>query len=84
MAVGIIYWRYRVALAHGGPPRDSDRLALEPDEQGAAGDTIAGCHVHVVTVPSNGEATGISIFIASRTTSGCRARMSSPAWTSNG
>ena len=38
----IIYWRYRVALAHGGPPRDSDRLALEPDEQGAAGDTIAG------------------------------------------
>ncbi len=42
IAVGVIYWRYRVALAHGGPPRDSDRLALEPDEQGAAGDTIAG------------------------------------------
>ena len=42
IAVGVIYWRYRVALARGGSPPVRQRLALELDEHRAAGDTVAG------------------------------------------
>src|SRR4029077_16132289 len=83
IAVVAIVWRYRVALAQGGPPPQAEAAQLSslavraPPATRSPADTCTA-----LTAPSNGEDTGISIFIASRTTSGWRARTSSPGSTS--
>ena len=72
IAVGVIYGA-TVSLSRAAARRRSDRLALELDEQRPPATRSPAATWTAVTVPSNGECTGISIFIASRTTSGCRA-----------
>ena len=46
-------------------------VGLQFDEDRAPGDLVAGGDMHRRHGPPNGAITGISIFIASRTTSGC-------------
>ena len=83
----IVMWLVNVALgrllrADRGRRRPPVGRLAELDERRPGRDLVAGATWTAVTVAANGAPTGISIFIASRTTSGCRGATSSPAATS--
>ena len=67
------------ALGRARSSRSARLVGFELDEERAAGDAVALGDVHLrSTVPSYGDASGVSIFIASSTRSGWRASTRSP------
>ena len=84
----IVVWLVNVVMGwvldkiRGTAPPRTSRSGPELDEQRPARDAVPGRDVHRQRVLSNGDATGISIFIASRITSGARAWTTAPCSTS--